>query len=48
MDYLIELKRKQLIHTARVFGMTANETIRCSQELDRLLDLLQTLKKTSA
>ncbi|MFC0189073.1 aspartyl-phosphate phosphatase Spo0E family protein [Fictibacillus aquaticus] len=48
MDFLIEMKRKQLLHTARVFGMTAQETIRCSQELDRLLDLQQSFKKTSA
>jgi hypothetical protein len=34
----IELKRKQMIHCAKEYGFTAIETVRCSQELDDLLN----------
>lgn len=33
----IEVKRKLLIKTAKKYGINANETIQCSQELDLLL-----------
>ncbi|WEZ73236.1 aspartyl-phosphate phosphatase Spo0E family protein [Bacillus altitudinis] len=38
MNYEIEQKRLHLIETAKKFGMNAEETIRCSQELDTLLN----------
>ncbi|WP_082153624.1 aspartyl-phosphate phosphatase Spo0E family protein [Bacillus sp. LL01] len=34
----IELKRKQMIHCAKEYGFTASQTVRCSQELDVLLN----------
>ncbi|CAG9623465.1 aspartyl-phosphate phosphatase Spo0E family protein [Sutcliffiella rhizosphaerae] len=34
----IELKRKQMIHCAKEYGFTAAQTVRCSQELDLLLN----------
>lgn len=33
----IEAKREQLIFTARMYGMYAEETLRCSQELDHMI-----------
>lgn len=33
----IEAKRKDLIDTARLYGLNAKATIACSQELDELL-----------
>ncbi|MEI4791025.1 Spo0E family sporulation regulatory protein-aspartic acid phosphatase [Bacillus pumilus] len=38
INYEIEQKRLHLIKTAKKFGMNAEETIRCSQELDTLLN----------
>ncbi|WP_353856174.1 aspartyl-phosphate phosphatase Spo0E family protein [Bacillus sp. Bos-x628] len=38
INYEIEQKRLHLIETAKKFGMNAEETIRCSQELDTLLN----------
>ncbi|QFT88318.1 Aspartyl-phosphate phosphatase Spo0E [Bacillus sp. THAF10] len=34
----IELKRKQMIYYAKEYGFTATQTVRCSQELDVLLN----------
>ncbi|WP_339149587.1 MULTISPECIES: aspartyl-phosphate phosphatase Spo0E family protein [unclassified Sutcliffiella] len=34
----IELKRQQMIHCAKEYGFTASQTVRCSQELDVLLN----------
>jgi len=34
----IELKRQQMIHYAKEYGFTASQTVRCSQELDVLLN----------
>ncbi|MRX73514.1 Spo0E family sporulation regulatory protein-aspartic acid phosphatase [Bacillus lacus] len=42
----IEIQRKNMIDTARKYGMNATETIRCSQELDHLLN--QELKMNTA
>lgn len=41
----IEAKRKNLIETARLYGMNDAATIQCSQELDELL--LQQMKQQS-
>jgi hypothetical protein len=41
MDPEIEKKRQQLIELARKHGLTSSQTLRCSRELDRLLDLYQ-------
>ncbi len=35
---LIELKRQEMFHIAAQFGYTAKETVKCSQELDLLLN----------
>lgn len=45
INYEIEQKRLHLIETAKKFGMNAEETIRCSQELDTLLN--KGIKSTS-
>ncbi|WP_010192118.1 aspartyl-phosphate phosphatase Spo0E family protein [Bacillus sp. m3-13] len=34
----IELKRQQMIHYAKEYGFTASQTVKCSQELDVLLN----------
>ncbi|WP_404449207.1 aspartyl-phosphate phosphatase Spo0E family protein [Sutcliffiella horikoshii] len=34
----IELKRQQMIHCAKEYGFTASQTVKCSQELDVLLN----------
>jgi stage 0 sporulation regulatory protein len=36
---LIEEKRQQMIELALIYGFTANETVKCSQELDQLLNI---------
>ncbi|MDD9147206.1 MULTISPECIES: aspartyl-phosphate phosphatase Spo0E family protein [unclassified Sporolactobacillus] len=33
----IEKKRKQLFHIAKIYGMYAAETLRCSRELDEMI-----------
>jgi stage 0 sporulation regulatory protein len=43
---LIEEKRQQMIKLALVYGFTAKETVKCSQELDELLNIQ--LKQTLA
>jgi stage 0 sporulation regulatory protein len=37
---LIEEKREVLLCLGKTYGLTASETIACSQELDRLLNEL--------
>ncbi|WP_408010796.1 aspartyl-phosphate phosphatase Spo0E family protein [Pseudalkalibacillus sp. A8] len=37
--HTIERKREQMLETAKIYGMSSNETIKCSQELDKLLQL---------
>ncbi|MFC0559974.1 aspartyl-phosphate phosphatase Spo0E family protein [Halalkalibacter alkalisediminis] len=37
----IEQKRLQMLKFAKKYGMTAEATVQCSQELDKLLNLLQ-------
>jgi hypothetical protein len=41
MDPEIEKKRQQLIDLAAKHGLTSSQTLRCSRELDHLLDLHQ-------
>jgi hypothetical protein len=44
MDILlrnISKKREEMIHCANKTGLTSKETIRCSQELDKLLNQYQ-------
>jgi hypothetical protein len=41
MHIEIEEKRLQMVFLAQKYGMTAKVTIQCSQELDKLLNLLQ-------
>ncbi|WP_289623467.1 aspartyl-phosphate phosphatase Spo0E family protein [Alkalihalobacillus deserti] len=36
----IEEKRLQMLNFAKKYGMTADATVQCSQELDKLLNLL--------
>ncbi len=35
----IERKREQMLEIAKIHGISSEETIKCSQELDRLLQL---------
>ncbi|WP_082407102.1 aspartyl-phosphate phosphatase Spo0E family protein [Bacillus sp. JCM 19041] len=37
----IEVKRSEMVMIAKKFGMTASKTVKCSQELDSLLNCLQ-------
>lgn len=37
----IELKRKQMLDFAKKYGFTAEITVKCSQELDKLLNCFQ-------
>ncbi|MCI1857536.1 MAG: aspartyl-phosphate phosphatase Spo0E family protein [Sporolactobacillus sp.] len=37
----IEAKRKQLFDTAKQYGIYADETLRCSQELDHMIVEIQ-------
>ncbi|WP_034671352.1 aspartyl-phosphate phosphatase Spo0E family protein [Ectobacillus panaciterrae] len=36
---LIEEKRNQLIHVSKLYGLTHPQTIRCSQQLDTLINV---------
>lgn len=36
---LIEKKRSQLVHLSKLYGLTHPQTIQCSQQLDRLINL---------
>ncbi|MFC7370191.1 aspartyl-phosphate phosphatase Spo0E family protein [Fictibacillus iocasae] len=37
----IGMKKSELLKLAALSGFTSNETVRCSQELDQLLNLYQ-------
>lgn len=39
LSLTIERKRAQMLETAKLHGMSSTETLKCSQELDRLLQL---------
>jgi len=41
LKLIIESKRNEMIFLAKTFGITAQETIQCSQELDQLLNFHQ-------
>ncbi|MGM7683849.1 aspartyl-phosphate phosphatase Spo0E family protein [Cytobacillus sp. Hm23] len=41
IQLIIEEKRQQMIDLAATFGYTADETVKCSQELDDLLNVEQ-------
>ncbi|MFD1735251.1 aspartyl-phosphate phosphatase Spo0E family protein [Bacillus salitolerans] len=38
LEVMIEEKRKKMIFLALEFGLTAEETVICSQELDELIN----------
>lgn len=38
----IEAKRQQLLDVASIYGMSAEETLRCSRELDGMIIRVQT------
>lgn len=40
---VIENKRREMIYLASIVGLTSKKTIKCSQELDELLNLVQNL-----
>jgi stage 0 sporulation regulatory protein len=42
----IELKRRQMLILAKKHGFTHKETVKCSQELDQLLNKLQVKQTT--
>lgn len=37
----IEKKRAQMIKIANIYGLSSKQVLKCSQELDRLIDLYQ-------
>lgn len=39
---VIEKKRLQMIYLANITGLASKKTVKCSQELDGLLNLVQT------
>ncbi|GAF14430.1 hypothetical protein JCM19046_3745 [Bacillus sp. JCM 19046] len=41
----IEVKRSEMHMIASKFGMTASKTVKCSQELDTLLNCLQSYRR---
>ncbi|MGC4377904.1 aspartyl-phosphate phosphatase Spo0E family protein [Fictibacillus sp. Mic-4] len=43
----IEDKREVLLCLGKTYGLTAEETIKCSQELDELLNLLLSNRSTN-
>jgi stage 0 sporulation regulatory protein len=47
LEMAIELKRKKMIDLALKHGYTAKETVKCSQELDMLLNLYMKLIDSS-
>jgi hypothetical protein len=40
IERVIEAKRFEMIHIAERFGFSSTKTIQCSQELDKLLNIL--------
>ncbi|MCP8968248.1 aspartyl-phosphate phosphatase Spo0E family protein [Ectobacillus ponti] len=43
-EQAIEKKRKKMRYLAERYGMTAKQTVTCSQELDRLLNVILLLQ----
>ena len=41
----IERKRKEMLKTANKHGLSSNQTIKCSQDLDKLLNKFQRSKE---
>ncbi|HEX6923281.1 MAG TPA: aspartyl-phosphate phosphatase Spo0E family protein [Bacillales bacterium] len=41
----IEKKRAQMIKIAKIHGLSSKQVLKCSQELDRLIDLYQSHKQ---
>ncbi len=41
LSYAIERKRNQMVILAEKYGYTSEATVKCSQELDKLLNLAQ-------
>ncbi len=41
LKLVIEKKRMQMIYLANITGLTSKKTVKCSQELDELLNLVQ-------
>ncbi|CAM4131949.1 aspartyl-phosphate phosphatase Spo0E family protein [Bacillus cereus] len=39
-EQAIEKKREKMIYFAERYGMTSQKTVNCSQELDRLLNVI--------
>ncbi len=48
MEMEIESKRSQMLHFARKYGFNSEKTVRCSQELDALLNVVQFRRKPFA
>lgn len=48
IGYIIEQKRKQMISTANVYGISSEQVIDCSRELDELINLYQLLQEQKA
>lgn len=37
----IEKKRKKMVYLAETYGYTSSKTLKCSQELDKLLNMFE-------
>jgi hypothetical protein len=48
LAYIIEQKRKQMISTANVYGLSSKQAINCSKELDELINLYQRMNEKKA
>ncbi|MFC5713878.1 Spo0E family sporulation regulatory protein-aspartic acid phosphatase [Thalassorhabdus alkalitolerans] len=46
LQLLIKLKRKEMLYTAKRFGLTHTKTVTCSQKLDVLLNEYQGIDQT--
>jgi stage 0 sporulation regulatory protein len=43
---IIEIKRNKMFETAAKYGFTDDKTVKCSQELDMLLNIYRKLTKS--
>ncbi|ABS21202.1 aspartyl-phosphate phosphatase Spo0E family protein [Bacillus cytotoxicus] len=43
-EQVIEKKRKKMIYFAERYGITSQKTVNCSQELDKLLNIISLIQ----
>lgn len=44
LEQAIEKKREEMIYFAKCYGLTSQKTVSCSQELDRLLNVISLIQ----